>query len=142
MYHHERGPSPPSDTLDIQALAQRSVRLPQLRQADLAAGDLVPVSACSPYIDHDPEFQAAERARRWREALLREQVQQTAYHAVRDALEAETVTGQVIRDLDHAVERAVQAKLRADAEPEPAAEADKPQNVDSSAPEPEPEAAS
>lgn len=47
--------------LDIQALRQRSIRLPQLNEDFQAAGELVPRSAGSPYIDHDPQFQAAER---------------------------------------------------------------------------------
>jgi hypothetical protein len=94
--------------LDIQALAQHSVRLPRLNQAALAAGEFVPVSAPSPYIDHDPEFQARERAEAYRRDLRVQRLRDVARTAARDAVLADTLTGQVLADVDGWVDAAMQ----------------------------------
>jgi hypothetical protein len=105
--------------LDLQALAQSSVRLPRLDQSALACGEYVPqgsaeaIAALLP----DREMLARERAERYYGDLLREQLITAARTAARDALLAQSVTAQVLADVDREVEAAMQPADTSSAEP-------------------------
>lgn len=128
--------------LDLQAFAQGNVRLPRL--APMTAeqhrrGEYVPLSAPSPYIDHDPGFQARERAERFRRDLGRQQLRDAAMTAARDAILASTLTAQVLEGVDSAVDAAMQpapAPVAVEPAPEaPATEAAEPVTAPSAEPE-------
>jgi hypothetical protein len=102
--------------LDVQALAQGTVRLPQLNEQALAAGDYVPRSAGSPFIEHTADFINAERAAAYDRDSLRAEIQQAAYRGIRDGIEARNITARATAEADATV-RAVMTDELADAEP-------------------------
>jgi hypothetical protein len=92
--------------LDIQALRQGSVRLPQLNEQALADGDYVPRSGPDPY--HDIDRINRERAELYQRDSLTLEIAQAARKGVRDAITARNITAAAIEDAD-ATARAVAA---------------------------------
>jgi hypothetical protein len=108
--------------LDVQAIAQHSVRLPQL-DPSAAPGEYVPVSRAEPLLD--PATRDRERDECERRNLLRQQVQDAALAAAKNAMVAQTLSAQVFEDVSAAVERAV-TSAPAPAEPAVTAKEKKP----------------
>jgi|SRR5271166_2486292 len=83
--------------LDVQALQQRSVRLPQLDQAALADGQYVPARGFDPY-RMSPEQEARERAEADRKFEIRQRIEQAALAAGASALEASATVARIERE--------------------------------------------
>jgi len=83
--------------LDVQALAQHSVRLPQLDQAELAAGRYVPLRGPDPY-RMSPEQVNRERAEADRRWEIRQAAERAAIAAGQSALEAASTADRMLRE--------------------------------------------
>lgn len=83
--------------LDVQALAQHSVRLPQLDQEALRHGEYVPLRGEDPYRP-SPEQVARERAEASRRYEVREAAERAAIAAGQSALEAAATADKLIRE--------------------------------------------
>jgi len=90
--------------LDIQALAQHSVRLPQLDAAELAQGRYVPARGFDPY-RMSPEQVARERAEADRRYEIRTRVEQAAMEAGASSLEAARTYDRIEREAAETAER-------------------------------------
>lgn len=83
--------------LDVQALAQHSVRLPQLDAAALADGQYVPVRGADPY-RMSAEQRDRERAEAERKFEIRERIERAALQAGASALEASATVSRIERE--------------------------------------------
>ena len=94
--------------LDVQALAQHTVRLPQLDAEALAHGEYVPVRGFDPY-RMSPEQVARERAEAERTFEIRTRVEQAAMEASASSLEAARTYDRIVREAADAATRAALA---------------------------------
>lgn len=94
--------------LDIQALAQHSVRLPQLDQAALADGVYVPRRGHDPY-RMSPEMVERERAEAARKFEIRQRIEQAALQAGASSLEAAQTYDRIAREAAGIADKAVSA---------------------------------
>ena len=93
-------------SLDIQALAQHSVRLPQLDQAELAQGRYVPVRGPDLYA-MSPEMRDRERAEADRRWEIRTRIERAALQAGASSLEAAATYDRIAREAGEIADKAV-----------------------------------
>jgi len=92
-------------TLDVQALQQHSVRLPQLDQEALRHGEYVPIRGPDPY-RMSPEQVARERAEADRKYQVREAAERAAIAAGQSALKAAATADRIIREARETADKA------------------------------------
>lgn len=90
--------------LDVQAIAQGRVRLPQLDPAALAQGDFVPLHGFDPYRP-TPEQTARERDAAARKFEIREAAERAAIAAGQSALEAASTADKMLREARETADR-------------------------------------
>ncbi len=92
--------------LDVQALAQHSVRLPRLDQGELAQGRYVPLRGADPY-QMPAEMRDRERAEADRRWEIRSRIERAALEAGASSLEAAATYDRIAREASEIADKAV-----------------------------------